>query len=166
MPSREWNSLPDHTQERIIGFLAETPVRLGALANDLGLTVVTSTLQPGISGEIRPDARVEGGYLIRINRHENRPRQRFTLAHEIAHFLLHRDAIGDGVVDDLLYRSNLSDRREAEANRLAADLVMPWDAINQRMHDLENLNEEDMVAQLAQEFEVSVTAMKIRLGLT
>jgi len=165
MNSREWKSLPDAKKETIQRFLAQRPVALGALAKELGLSVMSSTLHIGLSGEIRPDETAPSGFRIRINRHENKARQRFTLAHEIAHFLLHSDDIGDGVVDDLLYRSGLSDRREAEANRLAADLVMPWELINQRVKEFDNLTSEDTIAKLANEFGVSVTAMKIRLGL-
>lgn len=49
-------------------------------------------------------------------------RQRFTIAHEIGHIKLHA---GDSVID---YRGNLTgyvDGKEAEANRFAADLLMP-----------------------------------------
>jgi Zn-dependent peptidase ImmA (M78 family) len=30
-------------------------------------------------------------------------RQRFTLAHEIAHYVLHRDLVENGIVDDTMY---------------------------------------------------------------
>jgi len=60
---------------------------------------------------------------IYINDSESLGRKRFTLAHEIAHACLHA---GDGHVID--YRKNIltpTDKKEVEANRFAADLLMP-----------------------------------------
>ncbi len=88
----------------------------------------------------------------------------FTIAHEIAHYILHRELIGDGIVDDILYRSGLSDHLEAQANRLAADLIMPWPSLHKRIQELSDLKNEELYEQLAKDFEVSTTAMKIRLG--
>src|SRR5690606_24871421 len=78
-------------------FTNEVPVRVGALAKALGLKVVVAALPLKISGLIEPDA--DGGYVIKVNRFEPKERQRFTIAHEIAHYLLHRDKIQAGVVD-------------------------------------------------------------------
>src|SRR5690606_15966338 len=105
-----------------------------------------------------------GKVVIRVNRHDVKERQRFTLAHEIAHFLLHRDQIGEGITDDILYRSSLSDAKEAQANRLAADIVMPWTLIQRSLETYTDLKLEQKIERLAQEAEISTTAIKIRLG--
>lgn len=144
---------------------AEIPVRLGALASDLGLEVFKSTLRPGISGLIEPSQSAPSGYRIKINRHEPVERQRFTLAHEISHFLLHRFDIGDGLVDDTLYRSALSSRKEIEANKLASQLVMPLDAIKAAAAAVADLSVDQQVDILAKKFRVSQQAMRIRLGV-
>lgn len=148
-------------QQREIISLAqrELPVRVGDIARALQLSVKASTLPAGISGEIRP---IAGTYEIKVNRHESRGRQRFTVAHEIAHFLLHRDQIGEGVSDDALYRSSLSDAREAEANRLAAQILMPREHVRDAFKNTAGPIEE-RIANLAQLFGVSESAMSIRL---
>src|SRR5690242_7840769 len=97
---------------RIRELLAEAPVKLNAIAEHLGIPVYLSTLKPKISGLIEPDDTAPSRFRIKLNRHEIAERQRFTLAHEIAHYLLHRSLIGAGVVDDTMYRSGLSSRRE------------------------------------------------------
>lgn len=145
-------------------FCAETPVRLGALAAEFGLEVFRSSLKPDISGLIEPSATALSGYRIRLNRHETPERQRFTLAHEIAHYLLHRDYIGGGVVDNVLYRSNLSSRKEVEANKLAASIIMPLTNVRAERALLENLDDEEAAVVLASRFRVSLPAMRIRLG--
>lgn len=164
MFSREWQNLEQNQKDIISRYQAETPVRLGALANELGLIVMSSTLEPGISGEIKRDNSAPAGYLIRVNRHESKVRQRFSIAHEIAHFLLHREFIGDGITDDILYRSGLPDIKETEANRLAADILMPWGIIEGRLKVYKNLDMESRIQKIADDLGVSTTAMEIRLG--
>ncbi|MDP2763839.1 MAG: ImmA/IrrE family metallo-endopeptidase [Brevundimonas sp.] len=163
--SHEWHSLDGELRASIQRIQAETPVKLSSLARTLGVRVQSSTLPAGISGEIRPDPARPGSFLVRVNRHDSPKRQRFTVAHELAHYLLHRDQIGDGIKDDVLYRSRLSDRREAEANRLAADLIMPADLIDEWLRRSSALRVDDPVHYLAHAFNVSEQAMKIRLGL-
>ena len=145
--------------------LADTPVKLGALASELGLEVFKSTLRPGISGLIEPADSSPAGYRIRLNRHESTERQRFTLAHEIAHFLLHRQDIGAGVVDDTMYRSALSNRKEVEANKLASQLIMPDKNVARELAQVQHLPVEERVEILAKEFRVSTQAMRIKLGV-
>lgn len=136
------------------------PVKVGALAADLGLRVLISELPSGVSGKLSRDPDNPDSWVIRVNRHEHKNRQRFTIAHEIAHFVLHRSEIGEELTDDTFYRSGLSERREWEANRLAADILMPWHLIRAEMAD-----ERKTPSELAQKFGVSEAAMHIRLGL-
>jgi hypothetical protein len=163
--SREWSLLPQHVKDTIRAHQENAPVKLSALAKALGVSLKAATLPAGISGEIRPDPDSPGNVVIRVNRHDSDKRQRFTVAHEIAHFLLHRDQIGNGIKDDVLYRSSLSDRREAEANRLAADLLMPEHLIANWLERARLLRVENVEIYLAEQFEVSEASMKIRLGL-
>ena len=104
--SQEWNQLSDQNKELIISFQQNFPIPVGAIAKKLGIIVKKSTLPAGISGEIKEEDNV---CIIRVNRHDVKARQRFTLAHEIAHFLLHKHLLRDGITDDILYRSNQSD---------------------------------------------------------
>jgi hypothetical protein len=166
MASREWASLRPALKEQIEASQADAPVKLSEIARDLGLVVKSATLRPGISGEIRPDPDRPGEFVIRVSRHDSRERQRFTVAHEIGHFLLHRDQIGTGITDDALYRSTLSDRREAEANRIAADILMPDALIREWLDRAQLLGVADKVSYLRENFQVSDAAMRIRLGLS
>lgn len=139
------------------------PVQTVTLARALGLEVYhVKGWNDDLSGLIRrdPDKGGKSGFAIFVNGDHHRNRRRFTTAHEIAHFVLHEDQIGDGIVDDVLYRSTLSSRQEAEANRLAADILMPWDLLNAEI----DRGTTD-VRKLARMFEVSQSAMAIRLGV-
>lgn len=135
------------------------PVSLKEIAGELGLNVYSKDLGPEISGQIMRD-RVRGGksgFAIFVNSNDHPNRQRFTLAHEIAHYILHRDLIEGGVIDDTMYRSSLSNYYEMQANKMAADILMPIRLVKQYMTKYTN------VGQLAQAFEVSKGAMEIRL---
>ena len=141
----------------------DAPVLVVPLARELGLEVYkTQEWTDAISGMIRrdPERGGEAGYAIYINDKHHENRKRFTIAHETAHFILHRDFIGDGIEDDALYRSGLSSRLEAQANRFAADILMPWHLINNVM-DKGIKSIEDLAAN----FKVSKSAMSIRLGV-
>jgi len=153
--------LPEHIKI-LEQFTDEVPVRVGALAKALGLKVVVAALPLKISGLIKPDD--DGGYIIKVNRFESKERQRFTIAHEIAHYLLHRDKIQAGVVDSVLYRSKLSSRAEAEANRLAADIIMPREKVEILIDEFGSKNITLLVENLAETFQVSRQAMDIRTG--
>lgn len=160
--SPEWNKLAPDVRALIAQFQEEPPVRLPELARALGVSVKAATLGPGISGEIRP-APDGPGYVIRINRHDPQKRQRFTVAHELAHFILHREEIGNGIEDDVLYRSGLSDRREQQANRLAADILMPENLLDEAKEGAEEKGVGDIPMYLAELFGVSEAAMRIKV---
>ncbi len=139
------------------------PIDVYAIAREFQIEVYTEKGWPNdLSGRIERDTRFGGqsGYAIYINGDHAETRQRFTLAHEIAHFILHKDNIGDGIADDALYRSGLPSAQEAMANKLAADILMPWNLVNQKIS--EGI---DTVEKLAQVFNVSTSAMAIRLGV-
>lgn len=152
--------IPQNIQDVLRRHQQTAPVKVGALAADLGLEVLRSDLPPGVSGMLTRNPNDPDRWVIRVNRHEHKHRQRFTIAHEIAHFVLHKDEIRDGITDDTFYRSGLSERREWEANRLAADILMPWDLVRSLAGDGKTTPSE-----LAQQLEVSLAAMHIRLGL-
>jgi predicted transcriptional regulator len=160
-----WNRVAEAEREVVRPYLSARPVRVGELANALGLDVVRAPLAPRISGLIHPFEEAQSGYQIKVNKYEVPERQRFTIAHEIAHYLLHRNDIGAGVVDSIMYRSNLTSRKETEANRLAAAIVMPYRAVVSELERLGGLSAPGTVEDLAATFKVSLPAMKVRLGI-
>ena len=139
------------------------PVDVKALARELGLKVYEVANWPDdLCGKIIKDSSKGGqsGYAIYINQIHSEGRKRFTLAHEIAHFLLHKKEIGNGIADDALYRSRLGSSFEVVANKMAANILMPEKILKNKINDGYNTAE-----QLAGIFNVSTSAMSIRLGI-
>lgn len=107
--------------------------------------------------------RKDGKALIGVNSAESATRQRFTIAHELGHFFLHRNK--DAFVD---FRDNvqgaLRTPREREANMFAAALLMPRRKV---LADVRSLAKhgvtEDEVGTLAGRYAVSEDAMRFRL---
>jgi Zn-dependent peptidase ImmA (M78 family) len=138
----------------------DVPVQVGDIARDLGLPVIFDTsLDKDVAGKIvREASGSPSGYRIYVNGNDGTRRRRFTLAHEIAHYVLHRDLIGDGLIDDALYRSKLGVWYERQANRMAADILMPAALVR-------GLYRGGMrsLAALSETLDVSDAAIRIRL---
>jgi len=138
----------------------EPPISVGEIAAALGLEVVRRSLGKEVSGMIMRDTtgKARSGFTVYVNTDDNIYRQRFTAAHEIAHYILHRDLIENGVIDDTMYRSKeLNSVYETQANQLAADILMPIRLVKkwrEKVSDTKNL---------AKTFGVSEQAMAIRL---
>jgi hypothetical protein len=150
--------LEESTKQLIRRLQPSAPVDITAIAKVLGLAVwEKSDLPSGIAGKLLRDDKHggTGNFSIIVRAQDPFARKRFTVAHEIAHYLLHRNLFVRELIDDALYRSGLSTSVEAEANGLAADLLMPW-------HLLTPLVDRP-IPDLASLFGVSQQAMSIRL---
>lgn len=165
MSSYLWDRISPDEAATVKQFSSSYPVKVGELAKALGLEVMRAPLPPKISGLIKPSETAPSGFEIKVNKYEVPERQRFTIAHEISHYLLHRDDIGAGVVDSIMYRSNLTSRKETEANKFAAIIIMPAAAVSKEVERLGGPSTPGVVEEVATLFKVSVPAMKVRLGL-
>jgi len=142
--------------------LLDKPVNIVSLAKELGVAgVVRRPMSTNrVSGIIE---KRDAGYFIVTNEAEPKTRRRFTIAHELAHFLLHREKIKDRMTENNFYMGGLSNRDEVEANRLAADILMPLDKIEE-LFDREGTALVTL-DNLSKTFDVSYSAIKVRLGI-
>ena len=134
------------------------PVNPFAIAQRLGLKAFTAGLSEGVSGVLVK--RVGEDPEIYVHASDSPNRQRFTCAHELGHYVK-RSAAGDEAWEyverrDLL-ASQGTDPEEIYANRFAASLLMPRQAVEDRRKEGQN------AAVLAGEFGVSADAMNYRL---
>ncbi len=166
MAPRELSRIEPDKRQILEKYLSHYPVKVGKLADELGIAIKVSSLPTGVSGQIMRNG---NQIMIRVNRHESRERQRFTIAHELAHFFLHLELIEsspEGIKDNVLYRSGAPEQIEFEANRLAAEIVMPIkqvrDVLSKRFNGIIT---DETVEALAEIFQVSKAAMEIRLSL-
>ena len=98
------------------------------------------------------------------------PRRRVSAAHELVHAVLHRERMGRYRADTaktLLEDDDSTDELEREANRFAAELLMPEDLLRARADELRALHGRCpfgvLVYRLSAELLVSREAMRHRL---
>ena len=147
--------------------LTGPPVQLEELVKHLGL-LMAANLGDEISGVLVVK---EGAGIIGYNRDQARVRQRFTIAHEMGHFILHHAAQNlfiDRSATSVFHRdqsSSTGDRAlEVQANQFAAALLMPSDFIAEELRNAYFRDDEEMISALAQKFVVSEHAMSLRLS--
>lgn len=143
------------------------PVDVFRLAADLGIRVFPKTLRETISGAIE---RRDDGWVIIVNKQHSENRKRFTVAHEIGHFVLHYRRLGNGTNDTKDYRADEQEAKyenwidvehEREANGFAAGILMPAPLVRRQYRAMAGLN--DIPERMAPLFGVSEAAMRYRI---
>lgn len=152
---KAWQQLREHE-------LDVTPVNVAALAEALDLDVAFEDMEDAVSAMLSVEDK-NANIVVNAGHPENR--QRFSIAHEIGHFMLHVSEDEHLFVDRAFYRDQASSvgesRQEIEANAYAAALLMPARLIEEALPD--ELDTELYFDDLAEKFEVSERAMTIRL---
>ena len=145
--------------------IKRVPVSLTKISKNLNISIEYAPLDRELSGMALTKSEEK---LIWINSLHHPNRQRFTLAHEIGHHVLHQDILIAGVHVDkgILRRDTVSsagsDIKEIEANAFASQLLMPNNEIHKLSKDLD-LDDDDAIRSLANKFKVSVAALQYRL---
>lgn len=141
--------------------------------------VIRKKLPPNVSGMLVPLSTETTKYrwAIVVNEENAEVRQRFTVAHELGHLLLHRYTTPHA---DAGYKVRFRDqassvgsvREEVEANQFAAELLMPEDLILSHLvkigfdfasPETENATMRKLI-RIAKKFEVSMQALSFRIA--
>ena len=156
-----WNAVKE-IQNEYRGIALEFPVDPFILATKLGIKVYLTTFKTNgnMSGGIRKNPSTEE-FEIYVSRDDLATRQRFTVAHELGHFQLHRDddKFKKGIVETVsfMHRDGTQSKEELQANEFAGCLLMPTEEVQKKRQ--EGLSVDD----LAKYFGVSISAMTYRL---
>lgn len=162
-------------QKRVNDLLEErgvrtAPVPVERIAKGLDAQLRFSPLDDELSGMVYVK---DGTPIIGVNALHHPNRQRFTLAHEVGHLVLHRAEITRQIHVDkgfpILMRNAASgvgdDEMEIEANFFAAELLMPEQFLVRSLKGQSfDIDDESAVSTLAKEYKVSTAAMRFRLG--
>ena len=147
------------------------PVNVRKIAENLGLEIKEHDLGENVSGVLFID---KGKGIIGLSPNESQVRQRFTIAHELGHYILHRlnkEMFVDHKQFKAVFRDHVSStgelEQEREANAFAAALLMPKDLLLMEIDNvIFDLGEEDYdaIKSLATKFQVSTQAMTYRIA--
>lgn len=100
----------------------------------------------------------EDSVEITVNSKDNYHRQKFTLAHELAHCMLHSDSLKDGRLE-LRTSLTTNEPREREANILAGEILIPEKLLKLVCASIPI----PFLPLLAEKFDVSESVMEARL---
>jgi len=144
--------------------VTQLPVSVKNIARLYDVKVLEDKLEGGASGYLIRD---KGRALIVLEKNESLHRQRFTIAHELGHLLMHA---GRPLLVDADTRINerkaipgdfATSLEERQANQFAAALLMPDLLVEQEVERLQPGR--DVAKELARICNVSVAAMQFRL---
>jgi Zn-dependent peptidase ImmA (M78 family) len=151
----------------------ELPIDVEMIAALVGIEIKKNNFGTTMSGFA---LQKNGARYIGVNKGEVIERQRFTIAHELGHLMLHHhDHLNyDPGKSVMLLRDKHSsegtDLKEIEANKFAAELLMPEDFIREDLAiqggiDLINDDQKTskFIERMAKKYQVSTQAMRIRL---
>lgn len=153
--------------------ITRIPIPVEEIAKKIGVSVVAFDLGEDVSGVLHIK---NNSAKIGYNPNESKVRQRFTVAHELGHYQLHRkdDKIfvdNENYYQLIMFRSaklNLSAKDitlEQEANAFAAALLMPKSLIQDELKNYNgfDLSDNSMITDLSKKFEVSIQAISYRI---
>ena len=138
--------------------ISRPPVDVYKIAKVLGFEVFPFDYPDNYSGQIFIKGEIKS---IGVNKNHSSTRQRFTIAHEIGHYInghTYYDESGDMYKDEGFDFRNPFHLQEKEANMFAAELLVPKDFLKK---DLDEFGLD--IAKLTELYQVSAQMMWIRL---
>lgn len=146
----------------------QRPVPIERIVARQGIRLVRSPLEgdDDVSGFYRKD---QGREVIGVNSLHAPVRQRFTIAHELGHAVLHgREGLHLDQAFKLRFRNTTSslavDPEEMDANSFAAELLMPAEEVIELVSESGlDVNDDQALRSLARHFGVSQQAMTFRV---
>jgi len=161
-----------HAEEKAIDLLraahvTSLPVPVDEIARGLDVDLTYEAYDGDVSGMIY---RYDDHAVIGVNSKHAPTRQRFTVAHEIGHCVLHegRQMFVDRFVTRVNWRNGESNVEEIQANQFAAELLMPREfvarEVERALNKRRTIDGQGLASQLANVFDVSPQAMEYRLA--
>lgn len=146
--------------------------KLGAEKIPVPIEDIARMLNVSIGAAPNPDLagiliRQKNSGLIGVNSDDTYPRQRFTIAHELGHYLLEKKDAFEDTKEEIFYRDNIHiGENEKIANKFAAALLMPKNSLKKdfmKLFEGRVFQDKDL-EYLAERYLVSKEAMKYRLA--
>lgn len=142
------------------------PIDVEQITLNEGIRIRYELLEDTVSGML---VIRDGIPTIAVNAAHHRNRQRFTIAHELGHYFLHR-AQSNVFIDAVYFRDETSAegvrQQEIAANTFAAELLMPEALMRETFTNQPVADPDDThLRTVAERFEVSVQALTIRLAV-
>jgi len=148
------------TPEKLLKFaesqgLNPVPLNVAAVAEKFGIRIEYISLENDVSGILYKDEE-DDSWVMQVNEDHHPNRRRYTIAHELGHFCLHRH-LRRRFEDKIFFRGGETNKPEWQANDFASAILMPEDKFREMVR-----SGVSKVEALAKEFKVSTLALRIR----
>lgn len=151
---KEVSDIVDYAMEN--GFIENYQVNIEKIVEGNGIKLKKeNNLPSSVSGYLKM---IDDEWVIGVNTKHHPKRQRFTIAHEFAHYILHKDERGTFIDEEIYFRKSKDSSIEYNADRFAAEILMPQNIF------LKAVKEEKItrIKDLSDRFNVSVMAIEMR----
>ena len=133
------------------------PLDLTSLCKSLNILISYKPLRDNLSGSLEY---LNERWVITVNALHHEGRQRFTIAHELGHYCLHKRSTLDAFDDEIFHRGNGYSLKEFQADSFAGELLMPENDFRHYINDIStNINE------IADHFGTSAMAVRKRADI-
>jgi len=134
------------------------------LASQLGIEVYAVDERDDFVAQIKYSKK-DAKFYILVNKNHPHTRQRFSVAHELAHYVRHHDKIKS---KGAMNRQNGGDPdEEQQADKLAAEILMPQDSVRDYLKKmnitLDQPIKHGLISKLSEKFKVSNLVATLRL---
>jgi Zn-dependent peptidase ImmA (M78 family) len=152
-------------QKALDEFKTNNSIDVVNFATQLGISVFGDDLEGESSYiEYKKDT---GKYEIYVNMNHTKQRQRFSVAHELGHFVFHKDELLKYGKISRQYVNSLNPEEEKKADDFAANLLMPKEMVEEYINKKYNVNgnfiDENTVYDISKFFNVSKVFTVVRL---
>ena len=164
----EINDLPNITKKIISDLNSkEFPIPIVKIMRELDFYVGMQELDDNLSGYIVIDKNLEKKFhkdkLVCVNSKDTLGHQRFTIAHELAHYIFDFNPESSEVFYSAYMTDHADEIDEKRANKFAANLLMPKEEFENMYNKFCKENESDLIEKLLNYFEVSKRAVELRI---
>lgn len=138
------------------------PLDVYSLTSILGIRLLCIPMSDEVSGSLTLTEN-SNSWTLKVNALHHPNRQRFTIAHELAHFARHRNT-KNTFIDQNFFRNGETNPMEIEANRFAGELLMPESDFRRYVSTFNG-----SIEAISRYFKVSTLAVRVRaksLGMT
>lgn len=165
----EYKNNMEKAAEKILCYLKidTIPIPIIVIVREFGFIAVYQRYKKReMSGIIGIDMELKDTFgsdkIISVSLDDSVGHQRFTLAHELKHYIFDFDRSRIAPYYEAYNTSAVNDEKEKQANIFAANLLMPMEKFRMEYKKLENLSEYERANKLMDEFQVSPTAIRKR----
>ena len=150
------NSIIEDAKKK--GLVKDYEVNIEEIVKNNGIILMKDPeMDASMSGILSKDKK-KNQWVITVNAKHHIRRQRYTIAHEFAHYCLHKDERGSFVDETIYFRKANDTPIEFKADEFAAELLMPTELFKKAI-DIDKIKK---ITDLADRFNVSRIAIEKR----